>query len=462
LMGTFFYLLTLVLYIRKYRIASVLSALAAMFCKEFVITLPLMLVLYEFYFGVNKRSFAEFTPECFSRGLRMAIPYIIIALIVPILLISTPKETIGVANIAQSTDITKALGDISRKEYFLTELNVVRTYVRLLFIPINQNIDYDYPLSNSIDLKTFLSAAFLLSLFIIAYFTYASHRIISFSICWFFIALSVESSFIPIGHVIAEYRLYLASVGFILLISHFLAALQKNKKLFNIIAAVILIFCSVLTYQRNTIWKDDLSLWNDAVEKSPHKERPYNNRGLAWAARGNFIEALQDYSKAIELNPHYINAYINRGLLYDTKGQFSLALADFNKAIELNPRLAEVYNNLGNTYYYQNNLMPALSDFNKAISLNPQLAESYNDRANVFLKLNHIDQAISDYNRAIILQPMYADAYYNLAFLYYQEANLPQSLWAYNKVLEINPRDAQAQNNRAAVLQRISVSEGRR
>ena len=94
----------------------------------------------------------------------------------------------------------------------------MRTYVRLLFLPINQNFDYDYPISYALDFKTVLCGLFLLCLLALAVVTYKSYRIISFSILWFFIALSVESSIIPIGHVIAEYRLYLASVGFAFLL----------------------------------------------------------------------------------------------------------------------------------------------------------------------------------------------------------------------------------------------------
>jgi len=38
-------------------------------------------------------------------------------------------------------------------------------------------------------------------------------RLIAFGIIWFFLALSVESSFIPIEDVIFEHRLYLPSIG---------------------------------------------------------------------------------------------------------------------------------------------------------------------------------------------------------------------------------------------------------
>ena len=59
----------------------------------------------------------------------------------------------------------------------------------------------------------------------------------------------------------------------------------------------------------------------------------YNNRGLAYANKGEFNAAIQDYDKAIELNPQSADAYINRGNAYDEKGEFDTAIQDYNKAI---------------------------------------------------------------------------------------------------------------------------------
>ena len=47
-----------------------------------------------------------------------------------------------------------------------------------------------------------------------------------------------------------------------------------------IVLTMIIVCNSVLTYQRNKVWKDEFTLWNDAVRKSPHKARPYTNRGV--------------------------------------------------------------------------------------------------------------------------------------------------------------------------------------
>ena len=55
----------------------------------------------------------------------------------------------------------------------------------------------------------------------------------------------------------------------------------KNAIKTMVIVLTMIIACnSVLTYQRNKVWKDEFTLWDDTVRKSPHKARPYNSRGL--------------------------------------------------------------------------------------------------------------------------------------------------------------------------------------
>ena len=47
----------------------------------------------------------------------------------------------------------------------------------------------------------------------------------------------------------------------------------------------------------------------------------YNNRGVAYAAKGQYDQAISDYNKALEMNPRFAKAYYNRGLAYWRKGQ---------------------------------------------------------------------------------------------------------------------------------------------
>jgi tetratricopeptide (TPR) repeat protein len=426
-----------------------------MFCKEFVVTLPLILTLYDFYF-------LDALAEPWWKRCSRIVPFFAIALIVPLLLLRTPREAVDVANIADShfiqegdlqrvgshIDITKANGAMGRKEYFLTELNVVCTYVRLLFLPVNQNFDYDYPISHIMDGKTLMSGAFLLCLLVLAAVMYKSYRIISFSILWFFIALSVESSFIPIGHVIAEYRLYLASVGFVFLATNLIYMRKADQKQLNIIAAVILVGFSMMTYQRNKVWRGEFTLWNDAVQKSPHKARPYNNRGVIFSEQGNFTQAISDYTKAIEIDPNFADAYINRGLVYYNQKNFPQGISDFTKAIETDTNYAEAYYGRGLVYEVQNNFAQAVADFTQAIEISPNYALAHYDRGRTYYLQNNFIQAISDFTKVIETNPHNATAYYFRGLAYEAQNNFARAIPDYTKAIEINPNYAEACYNR--------------
>jgi hypothetical protein len=234
-LATLFYLLSLVLFV-KARLHflqgkgffsplhcicycfSLLSAFLAMHTKEITFTLPFIIILYELFF-------IDSTLKSGGKRFLYLLPFILMLAIIP-------------SNALKLSGVGKPLGDIigeireqvqetpliSRGDYLLTQFNVIVTYIRLLFLPMNQNLDYDYPIARSLfQFPTFLSFLFLLALFILAvYLFFKENRLISFAILWFFITLSVESSIIPIRDVIFEHRIYLPSVGFVILMAIFL------------------------------------------------------------------------------------------------------------------------------------------------------------------------------------------------------------------------------------------------
>ncbi len=59
----------------------------------------------------------------------------------------------------------------------------------------------------------------------------------------------------------------------------------------------------------------------------------YNNRGIAYAQKGDHDRAISDYTKAIEINARNGDAYSNRSNAYEQKGDHDRAIADSSKAI---------------------------------------------------------------------------------------------------------------------------------
>jgi tetratricopeptide (TPR) repeat protein len=97
--------------------------------------------------------------------------------------------------------------------------------------------------------------------------------------------------------------------------------------------------------------EDAIIQYSNAIKSDPLYAIAYDNRGLLYLNRGDFVKAAADFSRAIELDPDFADAYLNRGIAYALgTGQYVAAISDYAKAIELNPTDALGYNYRGYLY----------------------------------------------------------------------------------------------------------------
>ena len=165
----------------------------------------------------------------------------------------------------------------------------------------------------------------------------------------------------------------------------------------------------------------------------------YNNRGVAYGMKGDHDHAIQDYDKAIALNPDAAEAYNNRGVAYGMKGDHDHAIQDYDKAIALNPDDAEAYYNRGVTYGEKDEHARAIQDYDKAIALKPDHAKAYCNRGVAYKKKGKLDQAIQDYDKAIALKPDAAEAYQNRGMAYVQQNEFALAIQDFNKAIALRP-----------------------
>ena len=201
-MMALFYLASICLYVKSrllqaenpnsglakfYYIFSLIMAVAAMFTKENAVTLPLMILLYEI-------SFLKVKKDLNWRGL---VPFLITLSIIPLTILLTRS--------AKFLEIQGFVGKgiPSFSNYLLTQFRVIVTYIRLIFLPLNQNISYDYPISKNIfEWPLLINFLFLASILYFAKYLFSKYRLLSFSIFWFFLTLLPESSLFPIKEII--------------------------------------------------------------------------------------------------------------------------------------------------------------------------------------------------------------------------------------------------------------------
>jgi tetratricopeptide (TPR) repeat protein len=457
LLAAFFYIAALVLYIKArmgrernlrghtrllYYAASILAALMSVFSKEMAISLPLALCLYKFYFLRTDKKF----------NWKYITPFLVVVLAVPLIMALT-----GSVDFKEMKRAGESLPGISVGQYALTQLKVMVTYIRVLFIPTNQALDYYYSPAKSIfEIPVILSLLFLLLVLTSAVGLFRKQRLASFGILFFFVTLLPESSFIPIKDVIVEHRLYLPMAGYAIFVVNslcYLSAERLTRPVAMVLCALIICY-SIATYQRNTVWENDITLWGDSIRKFPLKPRPYLNRGLAYQFSGDLEQAIADYTRAIEADRNLAEAYINRGNIYAYTGRPDLALSDYDKAIEIDPRSAVAYTNRGLARHSKGRIEEALSDYNRAIEISPNSADVYSNRGNIYLSKGDFDRAISDYDEAIKIKPRIVNAYNNRGLAYQNKGIVDKAVSDYNRAIEIDPKSADAYINRGNLYQR--------
>lgn len=191
------------------------------------------------------------------------------------------------------------------------------------------------------------------------------------------------------------------------------------------------------------------------LQLDPQDAEAYNNRGVAYAKKGEYDLAIEDFNKALELNPKYVEAYNNRGNAYGKKGEYDKAIADFTRVIELNPQYAEVYYTRGAAYAIKCEYELAIADFNKVIELNPKDARVYNNRGNAYAIKGEYDKAIGDFTKAIELNPKDAEVYYTRGTAYAANGDYDRAIADYNKAIELNPKYAEVMANLGGVYHKV-------
>jgi len=336
-------------------------------------------------------------------------------------------------------------------KYFMTQLRVFLTFLRLLVLPVYQNLDYDYPASSGLlnPPLTLVGACAIVGIISLIVKLRRSFPLIAFGLAWTLITFSIN--LVPRNNVIWEHKLYLISFGYCLTVVVALYIWVRDQRaLIGIFLSLIMIL-AFDSFQRNKVWQNDLTLCNDIIRKSPHKVRSYNNRGNAYGKLGESYKAISDYNKAIEMSPNYQEAYNNRGNTYFSLSKITQALSDFNMAIEIDPHYTDAYNNRGLLYSNQGNWPKAMADFNRAIDIAPNMHEGYGNRGNAFVKQGKYVQAISDFSKAIEIDPNNENDYNNRGNAYAKLGKSPQALSDFNKAIDIAPNMHEAYNNRGLI-----------
>ncbi|MEN8253445.1 MAG: tetratricopeptide repeat protein [Patescibacteria group bacterium] len=403
-MSALFYLSTVYFYLKarlskqkEFFFLSLISGIAGFYSKASVFSLPIMLLSLEYFFFAKKQYKTKFILAAF--GLLASLAII--------------GFTIIDKSESQRIKISPLGEEITSYNYALTQSRVMVKYIQLLFLPVRQSADYYFPVSNSLaDPAVVISSIILLSVLLIACYKSNKYPLLTFSVFWFFIALSVESSILPIDDVIFEHRLYLPMFGFALFFSvgfwYLLKYLQKMDLYKNLIYLLIVIY-SLLTFNRNFVWTNEVKFWSDVIKKAPRKAKGYGALGVAYDRIGKTDEAIKYYEKTLELNPGlgdlYLKLHNNLGFSKSKQGKYDEAVEHYHKVLEVNPNFIQTHINLAQLYVANSKYEKAIVQLEKAAKIKPNTHSIYHNLGVAYVEIENYEKAEKYFLKAYKINP---------------------------------------------------------
>lgn len=470
LLYTFFYLLSIMSYIRYvcnltgtginqefYRsgryYTSLLLFVLAICSKPMAVTLPAVLLLLDWYPLKRTASGKGMVPLFVEK-----LPFAVVSAVITAVTITTQNSG-EVLRLAESFPIATRIPVAFR---------AVALYVWKTVAPVNLLPLYPYP-----EKLSFASPEFLLALASVLLITVGCLHMVRtqpfWLAVWGYYIISVAPT-LGINQVGSDRYAYLPTLGLFLLIGlAFYKIWEKSAEIglwarpVAIVAAIALaVSMSLLTLKQIAVWRDSPTLWNYVIDNSPPNSYAYNSRGHMFKNEGFFDKAIEDYSRAIANKPTWATYYVNRGVAYYEKGDLALALEDLNKAAALKPTDYLIFNNRGNVFYRKGLIDKAMDDFNTSITLNPDGHMAYNNRGTLFRDKGDLKKAKEDFDRAIALAPDYISAYLNRSILNNEMGDPDRAMEDINKAIALNPANAPAYVDRGNLFRNRGNAEAAR
>jgi tetratricopeptide (TPR) repeat protein len=342
-------------------------------------------------------------------------------------------------------------------QHILTEFRVIGRYLSLLVLPLPGRLVFDYwgyvPSANiSTPWSTLFSMLAIAGIIAFAIVKRRTLPLISFGILWYFIAISLES-FIAVGSdFYFEHRNYLPVTGLFFGVSAQVAVSFKEglfrQKAFWGVVLVLSAVLGGLTFQRNFVWKDSITLWTDTVNKAPQNLRATMALGNAYLKSAGLASAGRLYAETLkqasaEKRPKYFrDAAYSLGMVHlflgnlpeaqkiidlmdarlagDSstgvlRGFYSSMTGDTENAIrQLTQSLygvkgldtVIVFTLLGDTYRRSGQQDKALESYKKALDQDPSFAAAHYGLGNAYLLSKEIDRAEAATSRALDIDPL--------------------------------------------------------
>ena len=235
---------------------------------------------------------------------------------------------------------------------------------------------------------------------------------------------------------LADRDLYLPSIGFAWIIAIALDAFGRNAMVPG--AAALVIVYGVLTLQRLPVWRDDLPLFEQALQQQPDAGSIRLLLASELARRGRYDDALGHLNAVLSLHPDDLEALLNKAGVQLSMRDYPGVQTTCTKVFELEPEASRCLYNMGYLDELEGRFHEARNRFARAHALNPALAQALLHQGLMEARMGNLDVATKILEVAVRRIPT-APALNNLGSVYAERGEFAKAVRSFETALRVDP-----------------------
>lgn len=346
-------------------------------------------------------------------------------------------------------------------------------YLKLLFFPHPLTHDYypkQIPLMEFTDVAVLASILVHVGLVVVMVMGFKKRSLVSFALLWYFGSIALYSNVLfPIGTFMNDRFLYVASLGFALLVAKAILILPDYFKVVSsrgmLQKGLLLIICvafSLKTVSRNFAWKNDETLALTDVKISTNSAKVNMSAGLALIEKAK-LEANQNekirllnqaityLKKSLAIYPTYIQPMVLMGNAYSEAGEYEAAFQFYGNCFAINPGFDHAFQNLEYTADIateEGKYQLAAQGYELFLEYKPNTPRVLGKLGEVYGKhLGDITKAQNVLERAYELEKQDTNILQKLGVVYAMQGKLKQALSIFLQAYEVDPENARVLMN---------------
>jgi tetratricopeptide (TPR) repeat protein len=437
-LSTFFGLLALLAwgaYVRKsgalrYFAAVVLFA-ASLLSKPMLVTLPIVLLLLDYW--------------PLKRGLRLVekLPLAAVSLLSALAAFWAQRQGGAVAAIEQlPLPLRLANAAVS-----------YAAYLGKTVWPVDLAVFYPFPLNGIPQWKVAASLALLATISALAIAFRKRRPWLAVGWCWYVVTLLPVIGIVQVGmQSMADRYMYVPMIGLLI------AVAWEAARILPVAGPIVVAACAILSWRQIPVWKDGLTLFTHTLAVTRDNFVAHDNLGVELDRRGRPDEAIAHYRETLRIKPgdrigagNLAQSLFEKGERLFNQGKMDEAFAVLQEGLQHRPNAA-ARANVALILLGRQQFAPAVDQFRAALALDQSILRAQVGLGVALANLDRFAEALHAFEQAIRLDPANVEARFNLAMVSAAAGNRADALRHIDVVLKLNPDYPNAKQIRAALM----------